>query len=102
MIKGMEHIEFSSGRIETFNLETKRWSALDPVFNSTIIADFDIAKTSAGYAMVVACKDGKVFLRGDTGEDWNEVFQRKDDYISKLAFSPEYVFVRSLLLYLKV
>ncbi len=90
MIKGMEHIDYASGRVDAYDLETRQWSPLAERFASSIISDFDISRTGDAYAIAVALKDGTVFRSDNSGDSWKEIFRRNNDYICKIKFSPHY------------
>ena len=68
--------------------DTRQWSSLAATFDSKVVADFDA--TPNGAAAVVALKGGSVHRSDDVYQSWQQVFQRKDDFICKLKLSPDY------------
>jgi photosystem II stability/assembly factor-like uncharacterized protein len=85
---GMELVDYATGRVDVLNIATGKWSPLTKNFESAVIADVDIAQQ--GSAIIVSLKDGTVHRSDDNGMSWCQIFKRKDDFICRLKFSPNY------------
>lgn len=86
--KGMELVDYETGTVDVLNIATGEWSSLSKTLESNVIADVDVSKD--GSSIAVSLKNGTVHRSDDSGTSWNQVFERKDDFICKLKFSPSY------------
>lgn len=85
---GMELVDYATGTVDVLNIATGQWSTLAASFESKVISDFDISID--GSSAIAALKDGSVHLSEDSCQTWQQVFQRKDDFVCKLKLSPDY------------
>ena len=85
---GMELVDYATGTVDVLNIATGEWSTFAAPFESKVISDFDISID--GSSAIAGLKDGSVHLSEDSCQTWKQVFQRKDDFVCKLKFSPNY------------
>ncbi len=75
----MELVDYSAGTVDVLDIANGQWPTLAAPFESKVISDFDTS--SSGAAAVVALKDGSVHRSNDKCQTWQQVFQRKDDFV---------------------